>query len=113
MKRFLIFIIFICLGLASCSQQENGYLVCAQSADGLSLFVGYQWIRYGSATATVYYVSGGVADRALPADITTSGLTIYRQSWGTTITLSVLEIDGSKAVYKNYSIDQSGKITKL
>ena len=115
MKQFLIFIIFRTLSglLCSCSQQEVGYLIGAQSADGMSLYIGYQWNRYGSATATVNFVSGGYSDRQLPADITSTGLTIFRYSWGSTVTVSILEIDGSKAVYKNYSIDPTGKITKL
>ena len=115
MKKYLVFLMFIIsiFLLASCSQQEAGYLIGAQSADGMSLYIGYQWNRYGSATATICYVSGGVADRSLPADVTSTGLTIFRYSWGSTVIVTVLEIDGSKAVYKNYSIDPTGKITKL
>ncbi len=114
MKRFL-FIIFIALFsfISSCSQQENGYLIGAQSADGMTIYLSYQWKRYGSATATVNFVSGGYSDRQLPADITSTGLTIFRYSWGSTITVSILEIEGSKAVYKNYTVDATGKITKL
>lgn len=112
MKRFIIFICFS-LVLVSCSQQEVGYMVGTQSADGMAVYIAYQWNRYGSATATVNFVSGGYSDRQLPADITSSGITIFRYSWGSTVTVTVLEIDGSKAVYKNYSIDQSGRITKL
>ena len=112
MKRFIIFICFS-LVLVSCSQQEVGYMVGTQSADGMAVYIAYQWNRYGSATATVNFVSGGYSDRQLPADITSSGITIFRYSWGSTVTVTVLEIDGSKAVYKNYSIDQSGRIMKL